>query len=141
MFVLLVGRPACAGIMFFCGFREVVALVVDNRSGMFYAGLLVTIHLVLCSLVCRQACDARHHGWYVLARCCPVVRSDRCHGLCRCEHAATSSSSPFLTGKCLIFCSPSTWWFSSLSTETGTQKWATQTVETPWRRFLSPCLA
>ena len=28
--------------------------------------LLVTLHLVLCSHVCRQARDARHHGWYIL---------------------------------------------------------------------------
>ena len=82
----------------FGGMHEVVALVVDNGSGMFYAGftgndtpravllvcrqvrrkvlvacawlvLLVLCAFMRCSFVCRQARDARHHGWYALARC------------------------------------------------------------------------
>ena len=48
---------------------DVAALVDDNGSGMFCAGfLLVMIHLVLCSLVCRQARDARHHVWFLRCR-------------------------------------------------------------------------
>ena len=107
----------------FSGFHEVAALVVDNRSGMFHAGFTgnETLRAVL-TFVGRSAArcswhvhgwfcwfmsiyavfpclsagrDARHHGWYFLLVATPVVRSDRCHGFCRCEHAATSSSSPF----------------------------------------------
>ena len=37
----------------------VAALVADFAFSMLV--LLVTLHLVLCSLVCRQACDDRHH--------------------------------------------------------------------------------
>ena len=79
----------------FCGFQEMAALVVDNRSGMFYAGF--TGNETPCSVfpVCRQAVMPGITVGMFLLVVAPVVRSDRCHGFCRCEHAATSSSSPF----------------------------------------------
>ena len=37
---------------------------MDSYIGIARLVLLVTMHLVLCFLPCRQARDARHHGWY-----------------------------------------------------------------------------
>ena len=37
---------------------------MDSYIGIARLVLLVTMHLVLCFFPCRQARDARHHGWY-----------------------------------------------------------------------------
>ena len=37
---------------------------MDSYIGIARLVLLVTLHLVLCFSPCRQARDARHHGWY-----------------------------------------------------------------------------
>ena len=105
----------------FCGFHEVAALVVDNRSGMFYAGFTGndTLRAVL-TFVGRSAtrCSWHVHGWFCwfmsILRCSLVCRqavmpaswlvfSSRCYARCAqrqvpwffVAYAATSSSSPF----------------------------------------------
>ena len=79
----------------FCGFQEVAALVVDNRSGIlcWFYWYRYTLFCVPLS-VGRPVMPGIMVGMFLLI-VAPVVRSNRCHGFCRCEHAATSSSSPF----------------------------------------------
>ena len=105
----------------FCGFHEVAALVVDNRSGMFYAGFTGndTLRAVL-TFVGRSAarCSWHVHGWFCwfmsILRCSLVCRQAVMPGIMVgiffsllrplraatgamvfVAYAATSSSSPF----------------------------------------------
>ena len=60
---LFVGSPVMTGIMQFLVWPRLSSTTAVVCSMLV---LLVTIHLVLCSLVCRQPCDDRHHVWLVV---------------------------------------------------------------------------
>ena len=134
VFVLLVGRPAVPGIMVFVVSRKWPRSSSTTAVVCSMLVLLVTIHFVLCSLVCRQARDAGHHGWYVDRRDGVLravlgwrpVQSLGCsllRPLCAAAGAMVYLAVNMLrqvpavlfdSGRCLIFCSSPTWWFSSL---------------------------